>query len=65
MIGVERDVIHDKDGHQKIRMDIKDSDTGPAAVTDLLLVCGGGGRNGREDRVCVRCLWWRYNPRIS
>ena len=34
MIGVERDVIHDKDGHQRIRMDIKDSDAGTC--------CGNG-----------------------
>ena len=35
----------------------------PAAVTDLL--CGEGNRNEREDRICVRFLWWRYNPCMS
>ena len=43
----------------KVRIDIKDSDAG----TDLL--CGRGGRNGREDRVCVWCMWWWYDPRMS
>ena len=45
-----------------VRMDIKDSDE-PVTVTDLL--CGRGGQNGREDRVCVRCVWWWYDPRMS
>ena len=34
-------------------------------IFDDDMLCGGGGRNGRKDRVCVRCVWWRYNPRMS